>query len=83
MGDTEVGDGLGVVEDAELEIFIVCQHIGDLDEEISQVQASGGGLFLEKLFSTSDHRSANRREGGLPGVLPHTAVSSSPPRPER
>ena len=56
MGDTEVGDGLGVVEDAELEIFIVCQHIGDLDEEISQVQASGGGLFLEKLFSISDHQ---------------------------
>ena len=79
MGDTEVRDGLGVVEDAELEIFIVLQHIGDLDEEIFQVQASGGGLFLEILFSTSD----NRREEGLPGVLPHTAVFSSPPRPER
>lgn len=48
-----VRDGLRVVEDSELEIFIFFRHIRDLYEGASPVYTSGLELILEVLVTTN------------------------------
>ena len=53
VSNREVRDGIRVVEDGELEIFVIHQHVRDVYEETSPVWAGGGQLVLEILLKVS------------------------------